>query len=118
IKDRKPELICDDEQFSGAVSRSESIVAFGILSIMCAPLIVRDRCIGAVYVDSRMMAKLFIPRHLDLLQAFCNQAAIAIDNARLFAQVREDKEYMDNIFASRRLTALFRDLRTARPLGS
>jgi adenylate cyclase len=41
------------------------------------------------------------------LLAFCHQAAIAIDNARLFAdlaktiqKVNEDKQYMDNIFAS------------------
>ena len=44
---------------------------------------------------------------LDLLAAFCNQAAIAIDNARLFADLRHHireitamKTYMENIFAS------------------
>jgi adenylate cyclase len=86
---------------------SESIVGFGIRSIMCAPLVVRDKCIGAVYVDSRMKANLFGPKHRELLLAFCHQAAIAIDNARLFAdltrtirKVNEDKQYMDNIFAS------------------
>jgi PAS domain S-box-containing protein len=74
---------------------------------MCAPLVVRDHCIGAVYVDSRINANLFGPKHRELLLAFCHQAAIAIDNARLFAdltrtirQVNEDKQYMDNIFAS------------------
>ncbi|HLX57131.1 MAG TPA: adenylate/guanylate cyclase domain-containing protein, partial [Ktedonobacteraceae bacterium] len=45
-------------------------------------------------------ANLFGPKHLDLLVAFCNQAAIAINNARLFAQVEEAKQYMDNIFTS------------------
>jgi adenylate cyclase len=74
---------------------------------MCAPLVVRDKCIGVVYVDSRVTANLFSPKHRDLLLAFCNQAAIAIDNARLFAdlnkaiqKVSEDKQYMDNIFSS------------------
>lgn len=82
-------------------------MAYGILSIMCAPLVVRNKCIGVVYVDSRFTANLFGPKHRELLLAFCNQAAIAIDNARLFAdltrtmrKVSEDKEYMDNIFAS------------------
>jgi adenylate cyclase len=85
----------------------ESVLIHGIRSIMCAPLIVRDNCIGAVYVDSRIVANLFAPKHGDLLMAFCRQAAIAIDNARLFAdlnlalrKVEEDKQYMDNIFAS------------------
>lgn len=106
IQTRVPEL-ADDAQLDDALSAQESIMAFGIRSIMCAPLIVRDHCIGAVYVDSRVSANLFGPKHRDLLLAFCNQAAIAIDNARLFLdlhkaiqQVKEDKQYMDNIFGS------------------
>jgi class 3 adenylate cyclase/PAS domain-containing protein len=106
ISTREP-LLTSDAKIDSALKAQESIMAFGIRSIMCAPLIVRDTCIGAVYVDSRLSAGLFGQKHLDLLLAFCNQAAIAIDNARLFAdlnramrQVQDDKQYMDNIFAS------------------
>ena len=104
VQNKKP-VVTDDAQID--FSAQASVVAYGIRSIMCAPLMVRDECIGAVYVDSLMTARLFTPNHGDLLQAFCNQAAIAIDNARLFAdlnrtikQVNEDKQYMDNIFSS------------------
>ena len=103
VKTREP-ILTDDAQIDDAFKEQESIMAYGIRSIMCAPLVVRDHCIGAVYVDSRINANLFGP---ELLLAFCHQAAIAIDNARLFAdltrtirQVNEDKQYMDNIFAS------------------
>ncbi|TMC38627.1 MAG: GAF domain-containing protein [Chloroflexi bacterium] len=106
VKTREP-ILTDDAQIDDALKGQESILAYGIRSIMCAPLVVRDHCIGAVYVDSRINAKLFGPKHRELLLAFCHQAAIAIDNARLFAdltrtirQVNEDKQYMDNIFAS------------------
>src|SRR5262249_23015669 len=58
-------------------------------------------------VDSRNQAALFDAAALDLLAAFCNQAAIAIVNARLFADLRHHireisamKTYTDNIFAS------------------
>lgn len=77
-----------------------SMRAFDIHSIMCAPLIVRDRCIGAVYVDRRSITYLFSPKQRDLLLAFCHQAAIAIDNAQLFSLINAHKQYMDNIFAS------------------
>ncbi|MDQ2885977.1 MAG: GAF domain-containing protein, partial [Chloroflexota bacterium] len=99
INTRTP-VLTDNAQTDAALQGMESIMTFGILSIMCAPLIVRNTCIGAVYVDSRINEKLFAPRHLDMMLAFCNQAAIAIDNARLFAQVQEDKRYMENIFKS------------------
>jgi adenylate cyclase len=106
VRTREP-VLTDDAQIDDALKAQESIMAYGIRSIMCVPLVVRDNCIGAVYVDSRINANLFSAKHRDLLLAFCHQAAIAIDNARLFAdlnkalqRVEEDKQYMDNIFAS------------------
>ncbi len=106
VQTREP-ILTDDAQLDDALKAQASIMAHGIRSIMCAPLVVRNHCIGAVYVDSRINAKLFGPKHSDLLLAFCHQAAIAIDNARLFAdlnktmrKVNEDKQYMDNIFSS------------------
>ncbi len=104
VRTREP-VLTDDAQID--LKEQESIMAYGIRSVMCAPLEVRDNCIGAVYVDSRINANLFSPKHRDLLLAFCHQAAIAIENARLFAdlnkakrEVEEDKQYKDNIFAS------------------
>lgn len=103
---RKP-ILTDDALSDVALKEHESIMAYGIRAVMCAPLLVREKCIGAVYIDSRLATRLFTPKHLELLLAFCNQAAIAIDNARLFDElnraikrVREDKQYMDNIFGS------------------
>jgi len=94
VKTRKPMLSDNSDD------PTKSMMAYDIRSIMCAPLIVRGNCIGAVYVDSRVKANLFNEKDRDLLLGFCNQAAIAIDNARLFSKVNEDKQYMDNIFAS------------------
>lgn len=106
VRTREP-LLADDAQMDTALKEQESIMAYGIRSIMCVPLVVRDNCIGAVYVDSRISANLFELKHRDLLVTFCHQAAIAIDNARLFAdlkkslrKINEDKQYMDNIFGS------------------
>lgn len=100
-------VLTNDVQGDDTLKAQESILAYGIRSIMCAPFVVRGNCIGAVYVDSRLTAKIFEPKHRELLLAFCNQAAIAIDNARLFAdlnesiqQVKQSKQYMDNIFGS------------------
>ncbi len=104
VIDTREPVLADDAQFD--LRENDSILTNRIGSIMCAPLIVKDRCIGVVYVDSQTTT-VFEPRHRELLLAFCNQAAIAIENARLFAdlkkvmkQVQEDKQYMDNIFGS------------------
>ncbi len=100
-------LLVLDAQDDVRLQQRVSIVAYGIRSVMCAPLRVRGHGVGIVYVDSRNQTALFDASHLDLLAAFCNQAAIAIDNARLFADLRQRireisamKAYTDNIFES------------------
>lgn len=85
----------------------ESIVAYALRSILCVPLKVRDDLIGLIYADNRIRSGIFTENERSLLTAFANQAAVAIENARLFsslkntlAEVIELKGLMDNIFAS------------------
>ena len=70
----------EDPRFSG----TQSIVAHALRSIMASPLRVRGQMIGVVYVDNRMRSGLFNDADLEALDAFAGQAAVAIDNARLF----------------------------------
>ncbi|MEW6093828.1 MAG: adenylate/guanylate cyclase domain-containing protein [Chloroflexota bacterium] len=93
----------EDPRFGG----QESIVAYNLRSILCVPLKVRTDLIGVIYADNRIRAGIFNDAERDLLGVFANQAAIAIENARLFASVRrtldevtELKNLMDNVFAS------------------
>ncbi len=78
-----------------------------IHSIMCAPLRISGKTLGIVYVDRLADGGLFTPEHLDLLAAFCNEAAIAIENANLFAaqqlhlqEIAAMKTYTDSILSS------------------
>ena len=100
-------LLTDNAYDDPKLSNSATIAAMVLRSVLCVPLKVRDKVIGAVYVDNRLRAGLFTPQSQVLLTAFANQAAIAITNARLYARVQasideiaELKELMDNIFAS------------------
>jgi Nif-specific regulatory protein len=74
-----------DERFV----ESESVIAENILSILCAPLIMKDRIAGAIYIDHRQARHLFSQKDLSFLEAFADQAAIAIENARLYEELEE-----------------------------
>ena len=78
----------------------ESIISYNLRSILCVPLKRKDAIIGVIYADNRVASGLFVDADRDLLATFANQAAIAIDNARLFRETREQKELLDNVFAS------------------
>jgi putative nucleotidyltransferase with HDIG domain len=61
-----------------------SVAAYQFRSILCAPLKIKDQLIGVIYVDNRARSGMFCDSDLDLISAFANQAAVAIDNADLF----------------------------------
>jgi signal transduction histidine kinase len=62
----------------------ESVIGYNLRSIACVPLRVRERVIGALYLDNRIKCGVFSDQDLPTLTAFANQAAIAIENARLY----------------------------------
>ncbi len=79
-------VLTNNAQEDDRFSTQESVVGLQLRSIMCAPLRIRGYTLGAVYVDNRLFSGVFNQEDLDLLMAFANQAAIALDNARLFTQ--------------------------------
>jgi adenylate cyclase len=84
-----------------------SVVAHSLRSILCVPIKSKGRLTGIIYVDNRIRSGIFTEDERDLLAAFADQAAIAIENARLFenlnrtlAEVNELKNLMDKVFDS------------------
>lgn len=76
-----------------------------IRSWMGVPLVVGERLIGILAVDSRQ-ENYFTSHHARLASAFANQVAIAIDNARLYSESRKRAEQLRALHeASRALTS-------------
>jgi len=95
------------------LAESETVAKFVLRSIMCVPLIFRDRTgsservDGAIYVDNKFRQAVFSTRELNLLTAFAHQAAVAIENAMLYQQVQQTlieitraRAIIENVFAS------------------
>ncbi len=81
-----------DERFEA----STSIIAQKILSIICIPLRVREKIIGAVYLDSTKTRKTFTDESVKFLTIFGNLSAIAIENAKQFSALRKINERLRN----------------------
>jgi adenylate cyclase len=92
-----------DPRFDG----QESVVAYNLRSILCVPLKVKGKLTGVIYADNRVREGLFTEKERALLSDFSNQAAVALENARLFDSVKrtldevtELKNLMEDVFAS------------------
>jgi signal transduction histidine kinase len=77
------------------------------------PLVVRDRIIGALTLDSRRF-RAYDDRDLNIASAFGRQAAIAIENARLYTAAQHAREAADaaNQAKSAFLATMSHELRT------
>lgn len=61
-----------------------SVRSLHIRSIICVPIHGKDNVIGVIYVDSRIRPDLLQNHDPELLATIADQAAVAIDNARLY----------------------------------
>lgn len=93
VRTRRP-LLTNNAQFDPRYQAGQSIIMKGLRAILCAPMLVQDRLLGAVYVDTAMRSGSFTPADLGLLNAVCGLAGTAIENARLY-QVAVEKGRME-----------------------
>ncbi len=100
VADSGEPVVTMNAQSDPRFAAQESIISYNLRSILCVPLKIKDNIIGVIYADNRVASGLFVDADRDLLAAFANQAAVAIDNARLFRETRQQKELLDNVFAS------------------
>ena len=77
-------LLTNNAQFDTRYKAGQSIIMKGLRAILCAPMLVKDRLVGVVYVDTSIRTGSFKESDLFLLSAVAGQAAIAIENARLY----------------------------------
>jgi len=89
-------IFTTDAQSDPLWNVQHSIVALHLRSIACVPLRAREEVIGAVYLDSRVIPGLFREGDREILISFANQAALAIEHARMF---EEERNRVDRISA-------------------
>lgn len=87
-------MLTSDAQRDERWSMRHSVIGLGLRSILCVPLKSKDTVSGVIYVDNRLQAGIFVQDDLDLLAAIASNAAIAIENARLY-QVAVEKGRME-----------------------
>jgi len=72
-------------------------------AMLCIPLMVKGRLIGIFSLDNKMSGDMFTSQDLELLSTVANQAATAIENAKLYEEMREMEK---SLHRADKLTAL------------
>ena len=74
--------------------RATSSVVPDVRSELAIPLLLKDRCIGVVDLESPELDA-FSKRDVEILTLLASQAAVAIENARLYEEVRANEERLE-----------------------
>jgi hypothetical protein len=80
-----------DDRFKQAMSVSD----LHLRSILAVPLHVKGRPVGTIYVDHRLRKGAFGADAVSLVLDFAEQAAIAVENARLLGELRRRERQVD-----------------------
>jgi adenylate cyclase len=86
-----------DAQNDPDVNQAPSVRSLHIRSIICVPIKSKDGVIGIIYVDSRVTTDILLAHDPDLLATIADQAAVAIDNARLYEDLSQSFHELSTI---------------------
>ncbi|MDC0709073.1 trifunctional serine/threonine-protein kinase/ATP-binding protein/sensor histidine kinase [Stigmatella sp. ncwal1] len=60
-------------------------------AVLCLPLLRQEELVGVLYLENSLTADAFTPARITLLGHIASQAAISIENARLYADIKQAK---------------------------
>ena len=96
---QKPAVVNDVANDPRWTQKGDKTSQFKTRSILAVPMQLNGRLIGVMEAINRADNQPFSETDVQLLETFAAQAAVAIENARLFESIRQEKEKMSTIIA-------------------
>jgi signal transduction histidine kinase len=63
-------------------------------SVLCLPLVKQAKLVGALYLENNLAPHVFTPTKLAVLKLLASQAAISLENVRLYEELRRSEAYL------------------------
>jgi PAS domain S-box-containing protein len=82
-------IIIDDASVQNAFSADEYICRKRARSVLCLPIVKQSKLIGVLYLENNLASHVFTPARISVLELLESQAAISLENARLYSDLRE-----------------------------
>jgi PAS domain S-box-containing protein len=82
-------VILDDALAQNPFSADEYIRQKHARSVLCLPLVKQSKLIGVLYLENNLASHVFTPARISVLELLASQAAISLENARLYSDLQE-----------------------------
>ena len=87
-------VILDDASAQNPFSADEYIRDTRARSVLCLPMLKQAKLIGVLYLENNLTPHVFTPARLAVLKLLASQAAISLENARLYTDLRRSEAYL------------------------
>jgi GAF domain-containing protein len=82
-------VVLHDASGHGEFSGDEYIRAHHARSVLCLPILKQTRLLGMLYLENNLVPSAFTPSRMAILKLLASEAAISIENARLYRDLAE-----------------------------
>jgi predicted ATPase/C4-dicarboxylate-specific signal transduction histidine kinase len=82
-------VLLDDALHLGDFARDRDVLRHNLRSVLCMPLMKQSQLVGLLYAENNLICSAFTPEKTALLEVLASQAAISLENARLYADTLE-----------------------------
>jgi C4-dicarboxylate-specific signal transduction histidine kinase len=83
-------VILDDAAVQNRFSSDEYLRHRRVRSLLCLPLVKQTKLIGVLYLENNLASGAFTPARITMLKLLSSQAAISLENARLYADLVQE----------------------------
>ena len=103
-------VILDDASTQDPFSADSYIRQRHARSVLCLPLMKQAKLVGVLYLENNLASRVFTPARMSVLRLLSSQAAISLENARLYAElIHENRDRQRAEEALRESEQRFRD---------
>jgi PAS domain S-box-containing protein len=82
-------VLLHDASAQGAFAADPYIRDHRARSVLCLPLLKQSRLLGVLYLENNLAPHVFTPARMAMLKLLASEAAISIENTRLYADLQE-----------------------------
>jgi len=86
VSTKKP-VIITDAQAEKRFKISDSIAKYGLRSILAVPIVWKKNIVGVIYLDNKLVVRLFAENDLEVAEVIASQAAVSIENAKAYKKI-------------------------------
>jgi PAS domain S-box-containing protein len=86
---RRESVILDDASAENAFSADPNIHQRHVRSVLCLPLLKQAKLIGVLYLENNLAPRVFTADRISLLKMLASQAAISLENTRLYRELEQ-----------------------------